>query len=554
MAEQKKPEYVVNWGAVGTIALLSFSVAAILVGGSWLGQHRREAATRATPTKHASGQIRARLDALEPPTPTASDLELLPTHVESRARREPLDELDLEPPDLEPTTLPVQQRPAWQSDEMIRKVHLQPRPSWPRPVKFPERCETDPPPNRAVALYEELASQTRELDIHPGKVSWHDEFSPPLQSLHSKLIELQTDAEATAAKPPAVPGWHGLLALLNKRDDLRGFPLRKDNQCTLSTAEAAALCRISARLQRAKEQDDAAFAAADKFYHPYPVSRPLHSAIEHLQGGQLDSAIPGLVQILQVENQKIRLKLVEALARSKQAAATSALAQRALFDLSQDVRALAVASLKPRDISEFRSDLLAGFRYPWPPVAEHAADAMTRLQDRQAIPELVRLLDAPDPTSPFTNQQGETVVRELVRVNHLRNCYLCHLPSEAGAGRVRGLAPTPGEAFPPAYYRQQVGSSFVRADVTFLKQDFSLLHRMTRTWKDWPEYQRYDYFVRTRPLTASERDKLKDASPATQNYPQREAVLRTLRELTSIDAGITSAAWRKRFGLDMKAD
>ena len=84
----------------------------------------------------------------------------------------------------------------------------------------------------------------------------------------------------------------------------------------------------------------------------------------------------------------------------------------------------------------------------------------------------------------------------------------------------------------------------MRADITYLRQDFSLLERVAKP-DNWPEWQRFDCLVRTRELTADERAVL-DKKPRKSkpvSYPQREAVLFALRELTGLDAGEESADW-----------
>src|SRR2546421_677315 len=117
-----------------------------------------------------------------------------------------------------------------------------------------------------------------------------------------------------------------------------------------------------------------------------------------------------------------------------------ALAQRALFDLHADVRQAAVETLQQRPRKEYLDILLAGFRYPWSPVADHAAEALVALEINEAVPELLALLDAPDPRLPVGKPQAATI-KEVVRVNHLRNCVLCHAPSFDRQDKVRGLAP-----------------------------------------------------------------------------------------------------------------
>jgi hypothetical protein len=57
---------------------------------------------------------------------------------------------------------------------------------------------------------------------------------------------------------------------------------------------------------------------------------------------------------------------------------------------------------------------------------------------------------------------------------------------------------------------------------------------------------RWDVFVRTRRLSLSEVSRLK-GPPEAASYPQREAVLFALRELTSRDAGAATEAWVRLF-------
>jgi hypothetical protein len=305
-----------------------------------------------------------------------------------------------------------------------------------------------------------------------------------------------------------------------------------------------------------------------------------------LEGGeaewQQEESVPLLVQMLQAEGQSVRLLLVELLTGIPGRRASVALAGRALFDLDPEVREAAVRALADRPRPEFRRVLLDGLRYPWAPVADHAAEALVALDDREAVPQLTRLLDEPDPTGPARRafhdidsalrsipsswpenlrlpsavvldecQGGETrtallgypqgnpgkvlalrrsadVVREVVRVNHLRNCQLCHPPSLDRNDPVRGLVPTPGQPLPPSfstpYYEGNKGI-FVRADVTYLRQDFSVTQPVDGS-DYWPAHQRHDYLLRTRYATDEE---LRREPPAT--YPQREAVRWALRGL-----------------------
>ncbi len=142
------------------------------------------------------------------------------------------------------------------------------------------------------------------------------------------------------------------------------------------------------------------------------------------------------------------------------------------------------------------------------------------------------MLELPDPNRPHQDDTGVWVKTEVVRVNHLRNCYLCHAPSTSDRDLVRGVVPIPGERLPRMYYHD-AGGSFVRADVTYLKQDFSVVQEVAKA-EPWPKLQRFDYLVRTREATLAE-IALANAPEAIeerdQGYPQRGAVLNALQGL-----------------------
>jgi len=258
-------------------------------------------------------------------------------------------------------------------------------------------------------------------------------------------------------------------------------------------------------------------------------------------------AIPVLLQLLQHESTPIRTLMVDLIARIPGKEASVALAQRALFDLCPEIREQAVKALNARPRSEGRAILVAGFRYPWAPVAEHAAEAITTLGDQDAVPQLVDQLQAGNPQLPYMgdeNGKPTLVVTELVKFNHLSNCMVCHAPSSSSEDLVRGRIPVPNEEPPPLYYAASTGM-FVRADTTFVRQDFSVAQPVLNAGK-WPGNQRFDYLVRTRPATRNERshyEKEKDLAFARQS-PQRDAVLYALRELTGKDLGTTFQGWK----------
>lgn len=260
---------------------------------------------------------------------------------------------------------------------------------------------------------------------------------------------------------------------------------------------------------------------------------------------RMSGTVPTLTQMLQVEDEEKRLLLVRELTRVPGERAAVQLAVRAIADLSPAVRRAAVAGLAKRPWRLYGPVLLRGLRYPWPRVADHAAVALKALNRPEAVAPLVGLLDLPSPSAPVLDPGTKKyAVRELVRLNHLRNCLLCHTPSaDKEDGLVRGLVPTPGERLPALYYKSQDGN-FVRADRTLLRQDFSTILTDDAAYP-WPREQRYDFVTRLRTVPPGEVPELS----ASGQYPQREAVLYALRGLTGRDGGDASARWRELLGL-----
>jgi hypothetical protein len=171
------------------------------------------------------------------------------------------------------------------------------------------------------------------------------------------------------------------------------------------------------------------------------------------------------------------------------------------------------------------------------------------LDGKESLPLLAKALQEPDPSLPFGIKRGKLevkVVRELVRVNHLLNCMLCHAPSFDRADLVRGAVPVPGRPLPapattPQYYEANQGS-FVRADITFLRQDFSVMQTVPDPGV-WPAHQRYDYMVRLRRATREElklAERIKKERPMT---PQREILRRAVQEVSGKDLGTRPEEW-----------
>jgi hypothetical protein len=270
------------------------------------------------------------------------------------------------------------------------------------------------------------------------------------------------------------------------------------------------------------------------------------------------------------------------------------------------------SSLPPRN----RPQPGAGHRtagLSWGSVIAAGAVALATLEAKQAVPQLLALLDQPEPSLPVLDEKtNKYVVKEMVRLNHFRNCLLCHAPSGGPQdGMVRGAIPVLGKALPVAYdagAALPADTRFVRADITFLRQDFSIV-LPTPDDSPWPAEQRFDFLTRLKEVPAPERVPTKPAprgplkgvvakpapggpvegvaakpappgplegvvakpapagplegvvakpgrpeepeGTATQpqpSYPQREAVLYALRKITGVDGGQESARWRELVG------
>lgn len=356
-------------------------------------------------------------------------------------------------------------------------------------------------------------------------------------------------ASALSAVAKRVGGsgmYPGPVLLLAQRPDLAGLPLRMGLDCQLGKEPAEDLQALSRKLRVHLE---AAIPKGTGDPRPDPDLLRQHLLGNSNREWARAEAVPALLQLLQGENKPVRLVLVELLAQIKDRRASAALAVRALVDLSPAVRQAAVGALRERPRTEYESVLLTGFLYPWPPVADHAAEALVALRDAEAVPLLVKVLEAPDPDRCFRVREGKKevpVVQELVRVNHLANCMLCHPPSSARSDLVRGAVPTPGQPLPaPAtaasYYES--GGAFVHADITYLRQDFSVMQTVPQPGT-WPANQRYDYLVRLRRATPEEQKALDQARASTPS-PQRLSTLFALRELMGKDLGTTAADWER---------
>jgi hypothetical protein len=255
----------------------------------------------------------------------------------------------------------------------------------------------------------------------------------------------------------------------------------------------------------------------------------------------------------------IRVALARNLAAIPHQDATRALARLAIFSAEDEVRAAAIDGLKLRRERDYTDILMQGFRYPLPPVAKRSAEALVKLERTDLLAPLVGVLEAPDPRVPVTEKRDGTevkVVREVVKVNHHRNCLLCHAPGNTDnipEGILKVAVPLPNEPFPPpeegGYQKRGTPPSpdiLVRIDMTYLRQDFSLMMPVADA-HPWPDMQRFDFLVRTRVLSRAEAQGYepgRDGAEDSRLSPYQRAALFALRELTGRDTAPTPQAWR----------
>jgi hypothetical protein len=354
-------------------------------------------------------------------------------------------------------------------------------------------------------------------------------------------------------------------ALLANRGDLRGLPFLMGKACRTETKSAQLFAETVAHIQAQMVGDDA--AGVGKFWHGYEERltdmAKNKDQFQHRLRARRDeferAQIAAFSQMWGPRSPSYRESLAKHLATIKQAEAARSLASLALFAPEASVRAEAVKGLQSHTAQDYQEPLMRGFAYPLPEVSQRAAHALVKLEAKAVLRDLVKVLEQPDPRAPVQQQvdgKNTTVVRELVRVNHHRNCLLCHAPANTeGVPRdiVTAPVPLPDQEFmssPRGGYG--FGASpdiFVRVDMTYLRQDFSMMMKVDNA-KPWPEMQRFDFFVRTRVLTAQESAAYAAQIAKLDTPPSHAAAQHALRALTGqTPTDATPQGWRRLLGI-----
>ncbi|HEV3146607.1 MAG TPA: HEAT repeat domain-containing protein [Gemmataceae bacterium] len=411
----------------------------------------------------------------------------------------------------------------------------------------PPRLESVPLPR--LSKLSENALQKQLADMK--------EFSLSASARSALVSDYASQYRSAAATKTAIP--LDPFTLLNRFPKAIELAIRSVPRCQLSTQEAITLGVLARKLHLYLD----VIAPMDKDGKRKDPT-DLREALRRERRGKRPEwlrpeAVPAMVQILMAEDTPFRLLLVDMLAEIDSKSATIALANRAIFDLSPEVRQAAIYALMGRPKENARRNFVMALRYPWAPAAEHAADALVALQDRDAAPLLVAQLGKPDPAAPFATPKGASAY-ELVRINHVTNCLLCHAPAVGKGDPVVGLDPFSSRpvasndlignygANPAAVQASLAGGwrLWIRADVQFLRQDFSVTFPVAAAFGD-NQGLRFDFTVRKRPLKPAEVQEWKKHPPAKDNYKQRDAILYALRALTGTDVGPSTEAWLKLF-------
>jgi hypothetical protein len=323
-------------------------------------------------------------------------------------------------------------------------VDKEPEPPAPAaaPDPEPETPQAPAPPAEDATVRERPREIQSEDDLR-RQLYWAPEFGLK-PAVRDALVEsYKTSYQSNAAlghKPSFDPS-----ILLSRVPGARQLPLRGFPVCQL-TQDSATTLGVLSRALHAYLDGLAPKDANGKRGDPGQVRAALRLERRGKPPAWLrPEALPAMVQILMAEDVPLRLILVDMMADIPGTAAGVRVAQRAVFDLSPEVRQAAIDALRQRPAGEARRTLVNALRYPWPAAADHAAEALAAMGDRDAAPLLVALLDQPDPAAPYATKSGASV-NELVRVNHVQNCLLCHVPTSTRSPTARRRRTTLGTA------------------------------------------------------------------------------------------------------------
>ncbi len=347
----------------------------------------------------------------------------------------PLKPQPKEEPPAEPKPQPKENPPAEPKPKPKEKPPVEPKPQpketppaepKPQPPKPPEVTVAPPPlkppvpppapkPSPADELFELKRLHQREEDLRNQLLD-----VPELRVLSDLEIQAVRDQEATAATTRSPSGNlrfspDALKYAFNMKLQLAFRQAAAKAGLSLQIGPKAQLDRTSASGMQvlSKQLRDMGFVSDPGV--PTRITSPSGQVIPvpgtTLAGGsapqkvaafkewckvneveKFRGALATMLQMLQVEDAPTRLLLVRELKHVKGPVTSAVLAMRAVADLSPEVREKAIDALQKRPAAEYLPLLLLGLRYPWPPVADHAAYALMKLNPDGAVPKLLDLL------------------------------------------------------------------------------------------------------------------------------------------------------------------
>jgi hypothetical protein len=353
-------------------------------------------------------------------------------------------------------------------------------------------------------------------------------------------------------------------ALIVNRPDLAGLPFRMGKDCETELKQAVFFNGMVRFIHENRFQANTSSLLSSKpkqmpnpkFWEQFRemVKSPNRGDPDPLYDKHINiadrAAVAAVMQVFGPSSADDRINMARFLATVRIPDAGQALAKLAIFAPEPSVHQAAIYGLASHASSGYEQILIDGFRYPHPSVAKRAAEALVKTKNKTVLRDLVKVLEQPDPRAPVQVEE-RLVVRELVRVNHHRNCLLCHAPANVKgvpAGVLTVAVPLPDEELPrPSEGGYRFRSSpdiFVRTDVTYLRQDFSMMMKVHDA-KPWPEMQRFDFSVNTRTVTPEEAA-MRTKELAHEPSPYHEAARYALRELTGRQPADSSpVVWRR---------
>ena len=412
---------------------------------------------------------------------------------------------------------------------------------------------------REFADTKKYIHERETVDILLGKqTQLRDRASQPgadQRILQKNLLKLQRETTAKANKPRQEHDPVELLSnQLSERKDLQALPLTMGDQCRANVEEATAIKLVSSKLGRLISEASAGAQgvilrnSGNIALRSKMIKARQDTSTEELRALVNSDSHPQYLkttdQILQVQHRRDRLELINTLKGADNSTAIELLAKRSKYDLSADVRLAATHALAESPRDQYRAELLAGLAYPWHVVAQHSAEALVRLDDKEAIPELVEMLDLPHPTAPVEIEPDKFVQPTLVAINHMRNCLLCHAPSLSLKDIATAAVPNWDRPIPISPYESSDPDFIsVRADITYLKQDFSVVQPVVNHGP-WPSKQRFDYVVQQTPMKRSKVNRTKKQIAKSKNL-NREAIVFALKKLSNLSPEDNSSeSWK----------